>query len=112
MDTIDMHVHSTASDGTFTPTEVANLALDAGLKAFALTDHDTTNGINEVMSLSLPIEIIPGIELSAGFGKGDIHILGYYINPECKELKKLLNSWLTNVYGVMKKWRETLMKQV
>lgn len=88
MDTIDMHVHSTASDGTFTPTEVANLALDAGLKAFALTDHDTTNGINEVMSLSLPIEIIPGIELSAGFGKGDIHILGYYINPECKELKE------------------------
>ena len=65
MDTIDMHVHSTASDGTFTPTEVANLALDAGLKAFALTDHDTTNGINEVMSLSLPIEIIPGIELSS-----------------------------------------------
>lgn len=88
MDIIDMHVHSTASDGTFTPTEVAHLALDAGLKAFALTDHDTTDGINEVMSLSLPIEIIPGIELSAGFGKGDIHILGYYINPECSELKK------------------------
>lgn len=88
MDTIDMHVHSTASDGTFTPTRVAHLALDAGLKAFALTDHDTTNGIDEVMSLSLPIEIIPGIELSAGFGKGDIHILGYYINPHCEELKK------------------------
>lgn len=60
------------------------------------------------MSLSLPIEIIPGIELSAGFGKGDIHILGYYINPECKSLKKLLNSWLTNVYGVMKKWQRNL----
>ncbi len=88
MDTIDMHVHSTASDGTFRPTEVAHLAIKAGLRAFALTDHDTTGGIDEVMSLSLPIEIIPGIELSAGFGNGDIHILGYYIDPECRELKK------------------------
>ena len=86
MDYIDMHVHSTASDGTYTPTEVAALAQAAGLRAFALTDHDTVNGIKEVMSIDTPLEIIPGIELSAGYGNGDIHILGYYISPDCSTL--------------------------
>ncbi len=85
---IDMHVHSTASDGTYSPSEVAQLAIDAGLAAFALTDHDSVSGINEVMEKDFPLEIIPGIELSAGFGNGDIHILGYYINPDSEKLLK------------------------
>lgn len=83
---IDMHVHSNTSDGTLTPAQVTELAYNSGLSAFALTDHDTVLGLNEAMSTGLPIEVIPGIEFSAGYKEKDIHILGYYINPDSNEL--------------------------
>lgn len=83
---IDMHVHSNISDGTFSPSQVTKLAYEAGLSAYALTDHDTIFGVEEAMSTELPIEVIPGIELSAGYGTGDIHILGYYIDYKSEKL--------------------------
>lgn len=77
-ETIDLHVHSTCSDGTNTPTELVNFAIEKGLRAFALTDHDTTAGIEEALDAAKekPIEIIPGIELSTNYKGKDIHILG------------------------------------
>lgn len=83
MKRIDLHVHSTFSDGTDTPTEIVNKALALGLSAMALTDHDTVDGLCEAYKAAIdkPIEIIPGIELSTDFNGKDVHILGYYINP-------------------------------
>ena len=75
---VDLHVHSTESDGTFTPTEVIAEAKNAGLSAIALTDHDTATGIRKAMGAAKEagIELIPGIELSTAYtfpGKGNPH---------------------------------------
>lgn len=80
---IDLHVHSNASDGTFTPSQVVVLAVEKGLAAIALTDHDTIDGLAEAQAAaaSLPIEIIPGIELSCVYQGEEIHILGLYVDP-------------------------------
>lgn len=66
---VDLHVHSTESDGTFTPTEVIAEAKKAGLSAIALTDHDTATGIRKAMGAAKEagIELIPGIELSTAY---------------------------------------------
>ncbi|MGN1141686.1 MAG: PHP domain-containing protein [Oliverpabstia sp.] len=81
---IDLHVHSTSSDGTFTPSELVTLGLKKGLKAFALTDHDTTAGIREAQEAArgTDLTVIPGIELSTAWKNRDIHILGLNIEPE------------------------------
>ncbi len=75
---IDLHVHSRASDGTLTPTEVVKLAADSGLAAIALTDHDTIDGVEEAMEAGARygVQVIPGIELSADYKGTDLHILG------------------------------------
>ena len=63
---IDLHTHSTCSDGTFTPTELAACAAEKGLAAFALTDHDTTEGLKEAAAAAAErgVEFVPGIEFS------------------------------------------------
>ena len=78
MKLIDLHVHSTYSDGTLTPYELAKLAKDTGLTAFALTDHDTVDGIPDALSAcqKFEIELIPGIEFSTEYQGKDIHIVG------------------------------------
>lgn len=87
---IDLHVHSTASDGTFTPTELIAEAKRAGLSAMALTDHDTTSGVKEAMAAAEKenIELIPGIELSTDYNGKEVHIVGLYIDIENQELKE------------------------
>lgn len=81
---IDLHVHSASSDGTYTPTELVKLAIDKGLTAIALTDHDTTDGIQEAMKAAqyTNLTVIPGIELSTAYLDKDVHILGLNINIE------------------------------
>lgn len=88
MDLIDLHVHSNASDGSFTPTQVADLAIKAGLCAIALTDHDTVDGIAEIMNYTKDkaLEVVPGIELSCYYNNREIHILGFYVDYENPEL--------------------------
>ncbi|MGM9572564.1 MAG: PHP domain-containing protein [bacterium] len=78
---IDLHVHTTASDGTLTPGEVVSLAQKKGLTAIAITDHDTVWGIEEALAAGKKtgVEIVPGIELSVAYEK-EMHILGYYID--------------------------------
>src|SRR6266566_7865884 len=89
---VDLHSHSTASDGTLAPAEVAKLALRAGLSGWALTDHDTIGGMAEAAeeSAKLGIDFLPGIEISAEFPHpGTMHILGYGIDPQSPTLHDL-----------------------
>ena len=92
MSRIDLHIHSTASDGTCTPAEIAALAARQGLAAIALTDHDTVLGYPELQeaAASLGLETVPGIEISTKYG-GAVHILGYYMDPHSPALEPVLN---------------------
>ena len=85
--TIDLHTHSTASDGSMTPSELVRHAKDAGLSAVAVSDHDTADGVREAMAAgrACGIEVIPAIELSAA-SETETHILGYFIDPASKIL--------------------------
>ncbi len=83
MNDIDLHVHSTASDGSFTPEEVVALAHNAGLSYFALTDHDTVDGVAEAVaagSCYKDLHVIPGIELSCYYNNREIHIVGLFVD--------------------------------
>ena len=85
---IDLHTHSKESDGTFSPEELIFYAKKKGLKSIAVTDHDTVSGISKAKKASLEqnIELVPGVEISAFYPKGELHILGYFFDPECKHL--------------------------
>lgn len=90
MNRIDLHVHSSESDGTMSPEELVTHAADCGLTAFALTDHDTTSGLEDAISFGkkLGIEVLPGIEFSTDYHKQDIHIVGIefdWKNPAFQE---------------------------
>lgn len=89
---VDLHVHSNASDGTFSPSQVVELAKNAGLDAFALTDHDTTAGVPEALEKGrdLNIGVIPGIEVSSSFDGTEIHILGLFVNSDDPVLAAML----------------------
>ncbi|MFR3283956.1 MAG: PHP domain-containing protein [Clostridium fessum] len=83
MQLIDLHVHSTASDGTLTPTEVTNLALQCGLTAYALTDHDTVDGVAEAMQAAenTSLTVIPGAEFSSPYEGKEILYSGALSEP-------------------------------
>lgn len=94
---VDLHCHSTASDGTLAPADVVRLAHRNGLSALALTDHDTVGGIAEASAEAekLGIDFIPGIEISAEFPRpGTMHILGYGVDPQNPALSKLTETLL------------------
>jgi len=93
---IDLHVHSTYSDGTLTPRQLVDLAISKGLTAFALTDHDTVDGLNEILEYSKDkgIEVIPGIEFSTEYEGKDIHILGYYMDYSSPEFAGYLKDFV------------------
>lgn len=88
----DFHTHSTASDGSLAPADLLRQASRRGLSILALTDHDTTTGIAEAARAAgtLGIRLIPGIELSTDVERGEIHILGYGINPGDERLQSEL----------------------
>ncbi len=95
---IDLHIHSTASDGSLTPHEILAQAAKIGLKAFSLTDHDSVEGIKALLKNGIPsdIEILTGVEISAApppaFNlPGSIHILGYGMDVDNQELNEALN---------------------
>lgn len=92
MNLIDLHVHSNASDGSLSPSEVAEEAIRMGLSAIALTDHDTVDGVAEILDYTKdkPLEVVPGIELSCYYKKREIHILGFYVDYENPELQEEL----------------------
>jgi predicted metal-dependent phosphoesterase TrpH len=92
MEIIDLHVHTTASDGSLTPREVVRRAKALGLKAIAVTDHDTVAGVEEALEEGIlcGLEVIPGIEISVDVTKGTCHLLGYFIDYKDKDLLKRL----------------------
>ena len=90
MDTIDLHTHSRFSDGTFTALQIVKYAEEKGLKAFALTDHDTTEGVKEAKSIETNVEVISGVEISTRYDKKEIHIVGLYVNENDADLNKQL----------------------
>ena len=84
----DLHLHTTASDGTMSPAELVRYAQKKGLRAIAITDHDTIEGLPEGIQEGnkVGLEVIPGVELSADAATGTMHLLGYYIDPDSSEL--------------------------
>ena len=80
---VDLHVHSTASDGSETPSEVVRLAAEAGLTAVALTDHDTLEGVEEAREEAVRrgIELIPGVELACEWERGGLHLVVLFLEP-------------------------------
>ncbi len=108
---IDLHVHSTASDGTLTPSEILTVAVRLGLKAIAITDHDTLSGSAAAMASGIPssLQFVTGIEISAaapaGYRlNGSVHVLGYGIDPFNVDLNSLL--------GVLKTARDNRNPQI
>ena len=115
MKIVDLHVHSNKSDGSLTPSQLVDLAVEKRLSAFALTDHDTTDGIPEALKAAeehnqrlaagllssetdnhppLPLEVIPGIELSTEYRKRDVHILGLYIDYQAAFFQEWLQHFV------------------
>jgi len=92
----DLHLHTTASDGTLTPYQMVKFAKETGISAIAITDHDSTSGLEEAISAGndLGIEVIPGIELSTLDGEKEVHILGYFIDPSNISLTDLLSKMI------------------
>ena len=89
---VDLHLHTTYSDGTLTPNELVQLALKNNLEIISITDHDCTDGVDEAIlaSLNKNLTVIPGIELNTDTEDGEIHVLGYFIDYQNKDLQKLL----------------------
>lgn len=116
---IDLHIHSTASDGTFSPKEIVNTALKiAGNEnplVIALTDHDTVAGIKEFQKAASKhkkqLTAIPGIEISTNYHGIEIHIIGYNINPENKTLLEQLKLYRESRDGRNEKIIEKLKVQ-
>ena len=96
--TLDLHAHTTASDGDHSPTQLVQHAHEVGLTALAVTDHDTTAGIIEAQEAGqhFGVEIVPGIELSAEIDFGQCHILGLLIDPANPTLNDRLREVIEN----------------
>ena len=93
---IDLHLHSNYSDGVRTPGELVAAAKGLGLKAIALADHDTVDGIDEALAAGadLGLEVLPALELSVAFGPyRDVHLLGYLLDHRDPELLATLNEF-------------------
>lgn len=87
---IDLHSHSTASDGVFPPAQVADLAAAAGLAVWALTDHDSVAGIPEAAGAAgrHGLRLVPGIELSTFIDRREIHVLGHFLDPGSRAIRE------------------------
>jgi predicted metal-dependent phosphoesterase TrpH len=86
---VDLHIHSTASDGALSPEEVVGESVRRGLSVIALTDHDTVNGVAPALAAAeaFPgLRVVPGVELSTDVAQGEVHILGYFIDYSDGEL--------------------------
>ncbi|MBN1270443.1 MAG: PHP domain-containing protein [Kiritimatiellae bacterium] len=92
---IDLHVHSTFSDGSFTPEELVDKAIASGLSAMALTDHDSTSGVERLLAAGRAkgLTVISGVEISADYSPGTMHMLGYHVDQNNRDLNEHLK-WI------------------
>ncbi len=96
MSKVDLHLHTTCSDGNLSPIELVNKAVAVGLNVISITDHDSTEGLDETIAESgkLPLlSIIPGIELSTDIPGNEVHMLGYFINYEDEHFQVVLKEF-------------------
>jgi predicted metal-dependent phosphoesterase TrpH len=90
---IDLHIHTDASDGSLSPSVVVKLAVETGLEAIAITDHDSVEGVDEFLEHcgKSGIEGVSGIEIGVDFEPGQLHLLGYFIDPGSEDLRSFTN---------------------
>ena len=110
---LDLHVHSTASDGVCSPENVVERAVAGGLDAIALADHDTVAGVEQARRAARgrPIDVIAGAELSSTFRGEDVHVLGYFLDVESPALAAQHRRGLERRAARMKEMRERLAAQ-
>ncbi|WP_069803315.1 PHP domain-containing protein [Thermogemmatispora onikobensis] len=91
---IDLHTHSTASDGLYTPRDLVQQAREVGVHVLALTDHDSTEGVAEAAEAAaqLGIDFIPGIEINTETPAGEVHILGYFLHYQQEAFQQALRT--------------------
>ncbi|MFH1398172.1 MAG: PHP domain-containing protein [Candidatus Omnitrophota bacterium] len=112
----DLHLHTAYSDGTYTPEELIQQAVKFGISVISVVDHDTVDGIEPVVKAALgrSIEVIPGVELTAEYGKSEVHILGYLIDyqDECFKEKMVLlkKNRVDRVYRILDKLMDLGLK--
>lgn len=95
MSQVDLHLHTTASDGRHSPEELVAMAALRSLRVIAITDHDSTEGIEAALKAARAyagLRVIPGIEISTDIPHGEVHILGYFIDYQDEELQTILTS--------------------
>ena len=98
---VDLHAHSTASDGELTPAELVRYARARGLSALALTDHDSVDGIDAALAAArgTALEIIPGVELSCDVPQTEVHVLGYFVDWRAPAFEAMLVKFREGRYG-------------
>src|SRR5262249_6613457 len=97
---VDLHAHTTCSDGLYTPAQVVDLAGRSGLAAMAITDHDTLDGIAPARAAAKrDLEVIAGVEISAADNGREVHLLGYFVRPEDAALTAALERLSTHRTG-------------
>ncbi len=91
----DLHIHSTASDGAYTPSQVVRYAAKEGFSAISITDHDAVSGIDKALEegRKTGLELIPGVELSTEYNSKEIHILGYLLDWHDEKLNRLIREF-------------------
>ena len=96
MSGIDLHTHTTASDGTYAPAELVREAVRRGVRVLAVTDHDSVDAVAPALLAARehpPLEIVPGIEINTEDPGGEIHVLGYFLDHEALWLRDLLREF-------------------
>ncbi|MBI5031159.1 MAG: PHP domain-containing protein [Chloroflexi bacterium] len=107
---VDLHTHSTASDGELSPAELVRLALDRNLAVLALTDHDSCDGIDAALAAAqnTALTIIPGVELSCDVPQTEVHVLGYFIDWHNAHFQSMLGKFRDGRYGRAEKMTKKL----
>ncbi len=93
---VDLHLHTTASDGRLTPTQLVHLLVQRGLQVVSITDHDSTEGLAQAFEAARQfpqLTLVPGVELSTDVPGNEIHLLGYYVDPENASFQDYLSTF-------------------
>ncbi len=104
MNQVDLHTHTNKSDGSYAPVELVDYAIQKGLTAVAITDHDTTEGLDEALAYAAllrrqgnpSVEVIPGIEFSTEYEGKDVHMLGLYLSYDAPSFQKQLDVFVVS----------------
>lgn len=108
---LDLHIHTTASDGSLTPTQVVQLARKKGFSLIAVTDHDTMGGVAEALEAGKKynVDVVPGVEISSGVTL-EVHMLGYGISPDHPVMKAMMEDMRAARVERMERIIENLQK--